>query len=52
MFGAAALARANGNIMTAGLYAGRWDWFGVLENASSKEEEAEYRTETTRGLMQ
>ncbi len=46
MFGAVALG-ANGDIMTAGLFAERRDWFGVLENALSKEEEAEYRTETT-----
>lgn len=52
MFEAAALARANGNIMTVGLFAGRWHWFGVLENALSKDEEADYRTETRRSFMQ
>lgn len=38
--------------MTAGLFAGRWDWFGELENALSKEEEAEYRKDTTCHFIQ
>lgn len=48
MFGAVELARANGNIMTVGLFAGRWDGIGVLKNAFSKEQEAEYRDSAAR----
>lgn len=36
MFGAAELARANGNIMTVGLFARRWDGTGVLKKAFYK----------------
>lgn len=28
-------ARANEDVMTAALFAGRWDWFGVFKNALS-----------------